>query len=75
MLEDSITEITQTGATIHYKELQQNFEYGGAAPVSGTYAEGDIVWDTSPSAGGHIGWVCVTAGTPGTWKTFGAITA
>jgi len=72
---DSITEITQTGATIHYKELQQNFEYGGAAPVSGTYAEGDIVWDTSPSAGGHIGWVCVTAGTPGTWKTFGAITA
>lgn len=72
---DSITDITQTGATIRYKELQQKFEYGGSAPTSGTYAEGDIVWDTSPSAGGHIGFVCVTSGTPGTWKTFGSITA
>ena len=48
---------------------------GSAAPVAGTYKVGDIVYNTAPSAGGYIGWVCVTAGTPGTWKTFGAISA
>lgn len=44
-----------------------------AAPVSGTWAVGDIVWNTAPTAGGFIGWTCTTAGTPGTWKTFGAV--
>lgn len=46
-----------------------------AAPVSGTHVKGSIVWNTNPTAGGFIGWVCTTAGTPGTWKTFGAISA
>jgi hypothetical protein len=31
--------------------------------------------NSAPTAGGNIGWVCTTAGTPGTWKTFGAIAA
>lgn len=44
-------------------------------PGSGTYAVGDIVWNSTPSAGGNIGWVCVTAGTPGTWKSFGSISS
>ena len=44
-----------------------------AAPVAGTWAVGDIVFNTAPTAGGFIGWVCVTAGTPGTWKQFGAV--
>jgi len=44
-----------------------------AVPAVGTYARGDIVYSSEPSAGGVIGWVCVTAGTPGTWKTFGTI--
>jgi hypothetical protein len=34
---------------------------------------GDVVYNSSPVSGGTIGWVCTTAGTPGTWKTFGAI--
>jgi hypothetical protein len=44
-----------------------------AEPASGTYAVGDIVWNNTPAAGGTIGWVCTSAGTPGTWKTFGTI--
>ena len=44
-----------------------------AAPAAGTWVQGDIVFNTAPTAGGFIGWVCVTGGTPGTWKTFGAI--
>jgi hypothetical protein len=30
---------------------------------------------TAPAAAGNIGWVCTTAETPGTWKTFGVIAA
>jgi hypothetical protein len=44
-----------------------------AAPTTGAWARGDVVWNRSPSAGGFAGWICVTAGTPGTWKSFGAI--
>jgi hypothetical protein len=48
---------------------------GSAAPTVGTWKVGDIVYDTTPSASGNIGWVCVTAGSPGTWKSFGTISA
>lgn len=48
---------------------------GIAAPTTGTYDAGAIFLNDLPSAGGFIGWVCVTAGTPGVWKTFGAISA
>ena len=48
---------------------------GTAAPTAGTFARGDWVKNSEPSAGGVFGWVCVTGGTPGTWKTFGAIAA
>lgn len=44
-------------------------------PTTGTWAVGDIMWNSAPAASGTMGWVCVTAGTPGTWKTFGAIAA
>ena len=48
---------------------------GGAAPTVGAYNKGDIVYNTAPAATGFVGWVCVTSGTPGTWKTFGVISA
>ena len=48
---------------------------GTAAPTTGTYQVGDIFYNSAPTAGGTIGWVCTTAGNPGTWKTFGAISA
>jgi hypothetical protein len=46
---------------------------GNSAPISGTWKVGDQVYNTGPTAGGYLGWVCITAGTPGTWKEFGAI--
>jgi hypothetical protein len=49
--------------------------YGDAAPLAGTWKVGDRVYDKTPSAAGTMGWVCTTAGTPGTWKTFGTISA
>jgi len=58
----------------------RNIEIGSPPDVSGIYGNtaawdlGDTLVDASPSAGGHVGWICVTAGTPGAWKTYGAIT-
>lgn len=45
-----------------------NVWQGSAAPTTGTWKQGDIVWNTAPASGGAPGWVCTTAGTPGTWK-------
>jgi len=46
---------------------------GTAAPTTGEWARGDRRLNSAPSAGGYVGWVCTTAGTPGTWKGYGAI--
>jgi hypothetical protein len=46
-----------------------------AAPTTGTWAVGDVVWNATPSAAGAPGWVCVTAGTPGTWKAMANLAA
>ena len=51
--------------------------YGTAAPTQSTtvFFVGDVCWNTAPAAGQNMGWVCVTQGSPGTWKEFGAINA
>jgi len=58
----------------HGNELH-NQDVGTAAPVSGTWPLGWVRYNSAPAASGFLGWVCTTAGTPGTWKTFGAISA
>lgn len=45
--------------------------YGSAAPTTGDWYKGDLVWNTSPTS--IIGWVCTTSGTPGTWTTISVI--
>ena len=53
--------------------------YGASIPSSDsavsnlTFKKGDIFINSEPSSSGYIGWVCTTAGTPGTWRRFGAI--
>lgn len=55
--------------------LTWNAGSGTAAPTAGTFAVGDIWANTDPQPGGNIGWVCTSAGTPGTWYAFGSISA
>lgn len=43
------------------------------APVSGTWELGDTVNVRTPAILGFIGYVCIVAGTPGTWVPFGHI--
>lgn len=42
-----------------------------AAPVSGTYNQGDRVLNVAPSVGQPKGWICTVSGTPGTWVSEG----
>ena len=58
------------GATVANARKMSNGSY---APTTGAHAVGDIVWNLTPTPGGFAGWICVVAGTPGTWNTFGAI--
>jgi hypothetical protein len=48
---------------------------GTGIPTEGTFAVGDTVQMKTPTAGGYMGYVCTTAGTPGTWKGYGSIQA
>lgn len=51
-------------------------KYASAAPASGKWSVGDKVFNTAPASGsdntyansGIVGWVCTTAGAPGTWR-------
>lgn len=62
-----------TGAEGLTADIDAN--YGTQAPVNGTYLAGKRVLNIAPAAAGKIGYVCVTAGTPGTWKPYGPIDA
>lgn len=42
-------------------------------PVNGAYKVGDIIIKSTQVAGTAIGWICVEAGTPGTWAEFGGM--
>jgi hypothetical protein len=51
----------------------KKFKVGSGIPTFGDYNKGDVVWNDDPKAGSHIGWVCITAGSPGFWLPFGYI--
>ena len=70
----TITKFFETGSTFRYKQLAQSSYYDIAPPTTGTYDRGDITWNRAPSSGEPIGWVCLLAGTPGTWASFGSMT-
>lgn len=47
--------------------------FGTAPPTTGRHELAALIWNSSPTSGGFIGWVCTAAGSPGTWKTWGPI--
>lgn len=46
---------------------------GSEPPTSGTFNQGDIVWNSDPQPGKFVGWICVKAGNPGLWNGYGRI--
>jgi len=67
---ESDVSLSTSGAV---KFQNKKFEVGPNIPSTGVYNKGDIVWNENPIAGSNVGWICVVSGTPGQWKTFGAI--
>jgi hypothetical protein len=65
IVSDSTDAVLQLGGVRHF--------YGTGVPAAGDYNVGDMIWNSLPAAGGSVGWICTTAGAPGTWKTFGTI--
>ncbi len=69
-----------TGSTVNLGGNTVNVEEGNswngrrlqgtAPPVSGTFSLGDIVWNSATSYNSPLGWICTTAGSPGTWQVF-----
>jgi pectate lyase-like protein len=47
--------------------------YAAAAPTTGTWKQGDLVLSTGASATTPPGWMCVSAGSPGTWQALPSI--
>jgi len=47
--------------------------FAAAAPIAGAFRQGDYYLNSNPATGQPLGWICTVAGTPGTWKGFGAI--
>lgn len=63
-------------ANTFYEGWASTFPAAGGRPAAaggGNWLVGDRLYNTAPVSGGFAGWICTTAGSPGTWKTFGAI--
>jgi hypothetical protein len=48
-----------------------SIQWTSASPTTSANQVGDIAINTAPGAGKPAGWICITAGSPGTWRTFG----
>ena len=72
---DNYTNLLDSGDYAGFSYSIQKQSQGASAPTDGDWSVGDKVYNSSPSASGTVGWVCTSGGTPGTWKTFGAISA
>lgn len=65
--------ITLNGGTTLFtvlRGLRIGVAVEGSSPSAGTWAAGDRLYSTAPTAT-VVGYVCTAAGTPGTWRPFG----
>lgn len=51
----------------------RKFIDGDSIPTEGMFTKGDICWNSTPTPGNYVGWICIADGSPGTWATFGVI--
>ncbi len=63
---------TGTTGWTQVARVEKNIYFRSAVPASGTWALGDLVFDSNPSDGASTGWICTVAGSPGTWRTIGS---
>ena len=68
-IKDKLDTIDSTIALLH--SVSRNT----IVPTDVVYEKGDIIWNSNPAPSGFIGFVCIESGTPGVWKSFGAISS
>ena len=74
----SCTNLSEQDADLFIQDFHYNPNTPGgidalflaAPPATGTWVKGDQVYNNNLVASGYIGWICITAGSPGTWKEF-----
>ena len=61
--------------------IAANYNAATAVPTTGTYQQGDKVWNSAPVEAGAassryvvIGWICTVGGTPGTFLQMRVLT-
>ncbi len=59
----------------YWSLLGHKFSAGPVKPAGGTCALGDIVFNTTASPGGNVGWICTGAGSPGMWSPWGTVSS
>ena len=55
--------------------LEKLVGFRNSIPTVGAHNLADKYYKNFPALGGTMGWVCTIAGSPGTWKEFGAISS
>lgn len=65
--------ISRATDTLSRASSQRDQMYSPAPPASGPWAVGEVVWNSSPTIGSPLGWVCTASGIPGTWTSFGSV--
>lgn len=80
-LTDLFRDIAQQVNGLSEGRLAATYNAQTGPPTTGTHARGDFVRNSEPSELGGVGskyvilgWVCITAGTPGTWAQARALT-
>jgi hypothetical protein len=68
-----VNQIAESNDRLTRQKTGRGVSYAAAAPTTGRWMQGEIVYNTAPTSGGYVGWVCTASGSPGTWKTFGLI--
>lgn len=75
----TMSTVTSTGTDIFDTETtmtdgnSRSSMSASAIPSSGTWRVGDKVWNNATATGTAPGWICTTAGAPGTWTEMQAL--
>lgn len=64
-----VTRELQTNHTDRNWVDQRTVGYMNSVPSSGVWRDGDIIWNITPSTTEPMGWMCVSGGSPGVWKS------
>jgi len=53
--------------------IARKIQFSTAIPTTGTWQQGDIVFNANATVGQDKGWQCTVSGTPGTWVSMGIL--